>query len=280
MSKIISSDSVLLDFPSDYVYRTLTDFASYSKWWPRAIKFKVEHLNPGVTGTTINVQNGPFVKWQSKIMSFKTNRLLAIDYTGGAWTGKTFWRFENKDGKTELTLEIDLDIDHAWLKFISVFMNFSRYHSKQIKHVFGNLARYLKENEGTYLHVIRLSHLDHLVLTVRDIEKTCEFYHNTLGMEVITLGEGRKALKFGDQKINLHQTTSGIEPKAKNPAPGSVDICLIALTEISTVTAELKSKGIEIIEGPIEKTGAHGKILSVYINDPDGNLIEISNYIK
>lgn len=280
MRKVISKDSVILNFPADYVYRTLTDFASYSQWWPQAIKFRIEHLNPGVTGTTIDVQNGSFVKWKSKISAFKTNRLLAIDYTDGAWTGKTYWRFENKDGKTELTLEIDLEINRAWLKFASYFLNFSRYHSKQIKHVFGNLGRYLKENEGVYLHAIRLSHLDHIVLTVSDIEKTCAFYRDTLGMEVITSGEGRKAIKFGDQRINLHQNGDGNKPKAANPTAGSADICLISLTDINTVAVELKEKGIEIIEGPVEKSGAHGKILSLYFHDPDGNLIEISNYVK
>ena len=195
MSKIISTDSALLNFPADYVYRTLTDFSSYSAWWPRAIKFRIEHLNPGIIGTTINVQNGLFVKWKSKITSFKTNRLLAIDYTGGAWKGKTFWRFEDSGGKTELTFEIDLGINHAWLNIVSVFMNLSRYHSKQIKKVFANLDSYLRENERDYLHVIRLSHLDHIVLTVNDIEKTCMFYHNNFGMEVISFGEGRKGFE-------------------------------------------------------------------------------------
>jgi catechol 2,3-dioxygenase-like lactoylglutathione lyase family enzyme/ribosome-associated toxin RatA of RatAB toxin-antitoxin module len=279
MRKVISKDSVLLDFPADYVYRTLTDFASYSKWWPHAIKFRVEHLNPGVTGTTLEVQNG-LVKWKSKISAFKTNRLLSIDYTDGAWVGKTNWRFENKEGKTELTFDIDLDINRSWLKFTSLFLNFSHIHSKQVKHVFGNLAKYLKENEGIYLHAIRLSHLDHIVLTVNDIDRSCAFYRDNLGMEVIEPEAGRKALKFGDQKINLHKKEDGNKPKATNPTAGSADICLISLTELNVVVSELNSKGIEIIEGPIEKSGAHGKILSLYIHDPDGNLIEISNYTK
>ena len=279
MRKVISKDSVLLDFPADYVYRTLTDFASYSQWWPHAIKFRIEHLNPGVTGTTLEVQNG-LVKWKSKISAFKTNRLLSIDYTDGAWVGKTNWRFENKDGKTELTFDIDLEINRAWLKFVSYFLNFSHIHSKQVKHVFGNLAKYLKENEGVYLHAIRLSHLDHIVLTVNDIDRSCAFYRDNLGMEIIEFEEGRKALKFGDQRINLHQPGDGNKPKATNPTAGSADICLISLTELNVVVSEMKSKGIEIIEGPIEKSGAHGKILSLYIHDPDGNLIEISNYVK
>src|SRR5258706_13423595 len=217
MARIISKNTVLLGYPADYVYRTLTDFTSYSAWWPPAIKFRIEHLNPGIIGTTINVQNGPFVKWKSKISSFKTNRLLAMDYTGGAWLGKTFWRFEDKDGKTELTLEIDLEVNKQWLKVVSVFLNFSRYHSKQIKKVFANLDSYLSKNERERMHAIRFSHLDHIVLTVDDIEKTCMFYHNNFGMEIISFGEGRKALKFGDQKINLHQKGTEFHPTALNP---------------------------------------------------------------
>jgi catechol 2,3-dioxygenase-like lactoylglutathione lyase family enzyme len=115
---------------------------------------------------------------------------------------------------------------------------------------------------------------------VNDIEQTCAFYHATLGMEVVTFDNGRKALKFGDQKINLHQKGDSLMPKAANPVTGAADICLISLTDISSVMAELNEKGIRIIEGPVEKNGAHGKLISVYINDPDGNLIEISNYVK
>jgi catechol 2,3-dioxygenase-like lactoylglutathione lyase family enzyme/uncharacterized membrane protein len=281
MAKIISKDSIVLDFPADYVYRTLTDFVSYSKWWPHAIKFQLEHLNPGITGTTLRVQNGPFVKWKSEIKEFRTNRLLGIDYTEGAWTGKTYWRFDSRDGRTELTLEINLDINRAWLKFLAIFLNFSGIHSKQIRKVFGNLEKYLKENEVQYLNKIRLSHLDHVVLTVTDVENTCAFYRDNFAMEIILFGNGRRALKFGDQKINLHKLTGEeANPKAKSPTPGSADLCLIALTDINVVVSELKSRGVEIVEGPVEKTGAHGQIRSVYVNDPDGNLIEISNYMK
>src|SRR5512145_3534284 len=109
MGELKSIDKRQLDFPVDYVYRTVTDFASYSKWWPREIKFDIEHLNPAVVGTTISVQNGPFVKWKSKITSFKVNKLLAIDYVEGAWLGKTLWSFEEKEGSTELTFELDIE---------------------------------------------------------------------------------------------------------------------------------------------------------------------------
>ena len=280
MGSLTAKDSRFFDFPVDYVYRTLTDFSSYSKWWPHEIKFDIEHLNPEVVGTTISVQNGPFVKWKSRISAFKTNKLLAVDYVDGAWIGKTRYRFEEKEGQTELTLEIDLDVNRAWLKFISIFLNFSKIHSKQIQHVFRNLEKYLAENESSFIQSVRISHIDHLVLTVKDIEHTCQFYHRVLGVEIISYGEGRKALKFGNQKFNLHQAGNEFNPIAKNPVPGSADICLISYTNINRVITELKQKNIEIAAGPVERTGANGKLISVYIYDPDGNLIEISNYEK
>lgn len=279
MAKVKSIDSRLLKFPVDYVYRTITDFASYSKWWPREIKFDIEHLNPNITGTTINVQNG-IVKWKSKITGFRNNKLLAIDYIEGAWLGKTYWRVEDRAGDTELTMEIDLEINRLWLKPISAVINFSKVHSKQIHRIFRNLEKYLAANEGSYTHSVRISHIDHIVLTVNDIETTCAFYHRALGMEVITFGEGRKALKFGSQKINLHQKGGEFEPKAKNPSPGSADICFISNTSIGLVMKDLREKGIEVESGPVERTGANGKMNSIYLRDPDGNLIEISNYFK
>lgn len=280
MGSLIAKDSRYFDFPVDYVYRTLTDFASYSKWWPHEIKFDIEHLNPEIIGTTINVQNGLFVKWKSKITAFKTNKLLAVDYVDGAWIGKTRYRFEEKDGKTELTLEIDLDINRTWLKFVSIFLNFSRIHSRQIQHVFNNLEKYLAKYADSYIHTIRISHIDHIVLTVKDVDISCRFYHDMLGAEIITFGGERKAMKFGSQKINLHSQDGDYSPRAVSPAFGSADICLVSYTNIDTVIHELKKKNIEIITGPVEKTGAEGKIISVYIRDPDGNLIEISNYKK
>lgn len=280
MSKVQSIDRCLLNFPVDYVYRTLTDFASYSAWWPKEIRFELEHLNPGIIGTIINVQNGPFLKWKSKITGFKNNRLLAIDYIEGAWLGKTYWRVEDKDGDTELTMEIDLEINTWWLKPVSAVMNFPKYHSKQIHKIFENLRKHLALHETDYTHIIRISHIDHIVLTVADVDKTCAFYHSVLGMEIVTFGEGRKALRFGSQKINLHKKGSEYEPKAANALTGSGDLCFIANTTIEHVISELKSKNIEIIEGPVERTGAHGNIISVYIRDPDNNLIEISNYVR
>ncbi|WP_034853055.1 VOC family protein [Inquilinus limosus] len=131
--------------------------------------------------------------------------------------------------------------------------------------------------------MIRIDHLDHLVLTVASIEATCDFYTSALGMTVETFGastpEGshRKALRFGDQKINLHQAGREFEPKALRPTPGSADLCFIAATPLEEVMAHLQRLGIAIEEGPVPRTGATGPIRSVYLRDPDQNLIEISN---
>lgn len=126
---------------------------------------------------------------------------------------------------------------------------------------------------------MEVKNLDHLVLTVANIESTCKFYNNALGMEIIEFGDARKALKFGSQKINLHQFGNEFEPKAFKPMPGSADLCFITDLPITKVMEELKTKCVEIEEGPMERTGANGKIISVYLRDPDLNLIEISNYL-
>ena len=125
---------------------------------------------------------------------------------------------------------------------------------------------------------MNINRLDHLVLTVNNIEATCSFYKRVLGMEVVVFGGGRKALTFGAQKINLHQKGKEYEPKALKPTPGSGDLCFITSVPISEVIAHLNSCGIEIIEGPVMRTGATGPIISVYFRDPDLNLIEVSNY--
>jgi catechol 2,3-dioxygenase-like lactoylglutathione lyase family enzyme len=125
--------------------------------------------------------------------------------------------------------------------------------------------------------MIKIDHIDHLVLTVESIDKTCAFYTDVLGMNVETFGAGRKALRFGNQKINLHQSGQEFEPKAKAPTPGSGDLCFIAATGLEDVISHLNRLQIPIEQGPIDRTGATGKIRSVYIRDPDANLIEISN---
>lgn len=126
---------------------------------------------------------------------------------------------------------------------------------------------------------MKIDRLDHLVLTVADIDRTCTFYQAVLGMEVITFQGNRKALRFGQQKINLHQTGHEFEPKALAPTPGSGDLCLITRTPMSEVLAHLKKHGVPIEIEPSERTGATGKIFSVYFRDPDQNLIEVSNYL-
>lgn len=126
--------------------------------------------------------------------------------------------------------------------------------------------------------MIQIDRLDHLVLTVRDIEKTCAFYTAVLGMEVITFGAGRKALRFGQQKINLYEAGKEFEPKAFQPVCGSADLCLITSTPLADVLQHLQHQQIEIEAGIVERTGAIGFIRSIYIRDPDGNLLEISSY--
>jgi catechol 2,3-dioxygenase-like lactoylglutathione lyase family enzyme len=126
---------------------------------------------------------------------------------------------------------------------------------------------------------MNIDSLDHLVLTVKNIEITTAFYANVLGMEVITFGEARKALRFGSQKINLHQHGKEFEPKALRPTPGSADLCFITSTPLPDVEKHLSACNIAIVDGPVQRTGATGKLLSVYLRDPDDNLIEISNRI-
>ena len=126
---------------------------------------------------------------------------------------------------------------------------------------------------------MNIDRLDHLVLTVADIERTCAFYRDVLGMRVETFGAGRTALVFSQQKINLHRAGREFEPKALAPTPGSGDLCLITATPLAEVVAELGRAGIAIEQGPVERTGACGPIRSVYLRDPDRNLIEISNYL-
>jgi len=125
----------------------------------------------------------------------------------------------------------------------------------------------------------KIKSIDHLVLTVRNIEKTIQFYTNVLGMEKEIFNQNRVALKFGHQKINLHKLTDEFEPKALNIKEGSSDLCFITQTSVEEFKKHIEDNKIEVIEGPIKRMGAMGEIISIYIRDPDGNLIEISNYI-
>lgn len=126
---------------------------------------------------------------------------------------------------------------------------------------------------------MQVDRIDHIVLTVHNIGLTCEFYSRILGMHVITFGNNRKALQFGEQKINLHQVGKEFEPKALKPTPGSADLCFITQIPLNQVKDYVLAYGVEIVDGPVERTGALGSIESIYVYDPDGNLLEIANYI-
>jgi catechol 2,3-dioxygenase-like lactoylglutathione lyase family enzyme len=125
--------------------------------------------------------------------------------------------------------------------------------------------------------VININRLDHLVLTVKDITKSVKFY-TTLGMKKEIFGDNRIALKYANQKINLHQLGNEFEPKANNVMDGSADLCFIVDEDLSEVVKYLHHNNIKVEEGIIDRTGAIGKIKSIYLRDPDGNLIELSNY--
>ena len=125
---------------------------------------------------------------------------------------------------------------------------------------------------------MKISYLDHFVLTVADIAATTSFYENVLGMKAVSFGDGRIALEFGQQKINLHQLGNEFEPKAQNVRAGSADLCFITETDLSDAMSYVENQGVMIIDGPVKRTGAKGSITSFYFRDPDGNLIEVSTY--
>lgn len=126
---------------------------------------------------------------------------------------------------------------------------------------------------------MKIARIDHLVLTVRHLDETLRFYSTVLGMEVVTFGAGRKALAFGNQKINLHEAGREFPPHAAQPTPGTADLCFVAVEPMTAVIAHLQQCGVPIVEGPVERTGATGLIRSVYVRDPDLNLIEVSEYL-
>ncbi|HDN2511868.1 MULTISPECIES: VOC family protein [Providencia] len=124
-----------------------------------------------------------------------------------------------------------------------------------------------------------INRLDHIVLTTTQLDACLDFYQRVLKMQVITFGEQRYALQFGQQKINIHQYGKEFEPKAHLPVPGALDLCFISDIPLTEVQAHIQQQGIEIIEGPVRRTGAMGPILSIYLRDVDLNLIEISEYL-
>jgi catechol 2,3-dioxygenase-like lactoylglutathione lyase family enzyme len=126
---------------------------------------------------------------------------------------------------------------------------------------------------------MRIDRLDHLVLTVASIETTCAFYERTLGMTVVRFGQGRTALAFGAQKINLHLAGREFVPHAQHPVPGSADLCFITMMPLADAMAQVRAQGVDILEGPVDRTGATGPLRSFYFRDPDANLIEVSNYV-
>ncbi|HSB79774.1 MAG TPA: VOC family protein [Candidatus Methylomirabilis sp.] len=125
---------------------------------------------------------------------------------------------------------------------------------------------------------MQLARLDHLVLTVRNLDVSVDFYVRVLGMSLQTFDKDRKALRFGSQKINLHESGKEFEPKAHHPTPGSADLCFVVETPLPEVVDHVRGQGGEILLGPVQRTGAEGPMESVYLRDPDGNLIELSRY--
>lgn len=124
---------------------------------------------------------------------------------------------------------------------------------------------------------MKVDALDHLVLTVANLDVACEFYARVLGMTPVTFGAGRRALAFGSQKINLHPAGHEFAPHAHRPTPGSADLCFVTAVPLALAMDHVRAAGVEIVEGPVERTGATGRLLSFYFRDPDLNLIEVSN---
>ena len=133
---------------------------------------------------------------------------------------------------------------------------------------------------GTIESALPLARLDHLVLTVASIDETVRFYTNVLDMTEVVFGNGRRALSFGQQKLNLHQAGHELEPMAARPTPGSADICLIADADAATIAAWLHERGVSVEEGPVVRTGALGPMTSFYFRDPDRNLVELATYLE
>ena len=126
---------------------------------------------------------------------------------------------------------------------------------------------------------MRVLRVDHVVLTVADVDRTLAFYQRVLGMTAVSFGDGRRALAFGDQKLNLHQAGREFEPKALRPTPGAIDLCFTTDVPLDDVAAHLRSQSVVVEHGPVDKVGARSALRSLYFRDPDGNLIEVSNEV-
>lgn len=126
---------------------------------------------------------------------------------------------------------------------------------------------------------MKIDGIDHIAITVADMDRTIDFYRRVLGAEVETFGAGRTALRLGRNKLNLHDAGTGASIVAARPTVGAIDICFLTQTPMAEVVAHVEGCGVAIEQGPVERTGAHGPILSVYIRDPDGNLVEIAKQL-
>lgn len=126
--------------------------------------------------------------------------------------------------------------------------------------------------------MISIDRVDHLVLTVADVERAAEFYERILGMQALSFPDDRRALSFGEQSIKLHAASDLVEPTATHPVPGSANLCFVTENAVSEVQEHLRANDVRIEEGPVIRTGAVGPITSLYFRDPDGNLIEVAHY--
>lgn len=124
---------------------------------------------------------------------------------------------------------------------------------------------------------MRITGLDHLVLTVRDVQRSLAFYTRHLGMTAVRFGDGRHGLRFADHKLNLHPAAGPFSPHAASPTPGSADLCLIVEEPVEALVAQLAGQGVAVEQGPVARSGATGPLLSIYLRDPDGDLIELAN---
>jgi ribosome-associated toxin RatA of RatAB toxin-antitoxin module/predicted enzyme related to lactoylglutathione lyase len=276
MGKLKAKDSIVFGYPVDFVYRTVTDIASYGKWWPHEVRTELEYLDPNIIGTRLRVQNGPFVKWLSVISGFHPNKLLAIDYVDGAWKGKTRWSFEEISfSETRLTMEIDINPNRMWLKAISGVFNLSKIHSRQIAGIFSSLGRYLEQNFEEYKKQntdkgISIAGIDHLVLPVADINRSRAFYRDVFRVENITSGDGETILKFGNQKIMI------VEQNSSNTANKNEVIFRMELnTPLDKVRSLLKEKGVTVMTGALYASAVNTNSDMFFIKDPDGYLIAL-----